>query len=310
MLAVVFPGQGSQKVGMGRALAARFAVARRTFEEADEALGFDLTRIGFEGPEEELRLTANAQPAILATSIAIWRALQQRCPIAPGAVAGHSLGEYTALVCAGALTFADALRLVHLRGRLMQQAVPAGTGGMAALIGLEERAVVQLCADAAGDEVLEPANFNGAGQVVIAGDLPAVQRALSLARKRGARGVPLRVSAPFHCSLMQPAAEGLAAALETVPIRRPEIPVVSNVDAEPNQEPGRVARLLVRQMTAPVRWEASVRRLVAMGCEQVVEVGPGKVLSGLIRRTAAGLSLQQVEDPDHVESFGPGGGQR
>ena len=243
--AFVFPGQGSQKVGMGRALSEAFAEAKAVFAEADDALGYPLSKICFEGPEAELTLTANAQPAILATSVAALRVLAARSAVRPIAVAGHSLGEYSALVAAGALRLADALRLVHMRGKFMQDAVPAGAGAMAAILGLTADDVAAVCREAAGAEVVSPANLNGGGQVVIAGHKGAVDRACAAAKSRGAkRAIPLAVSAPFHCALMQPAAERLAAELARVEVKSPEVPVVSNVEATPNQDAARVKDLL------------------------------------------------------------------
>src|SRR5262245_23528976 len=254
--AFVFPGQGSQKVGMGRALHDKYPESRAVFAEADEALGYSLSKLCFEGPEAELTLTANAQPAILATSVAALRALEARAPVRPVAVAGHSLGEYSALVAAGALRLADAVRLVHMRGKFMQDAVPAGQGAMAAIIGLAGDDVAAVCRDAANGQVVSAANLNGGGQVVIAGHKDAVDRACAAAKSRGAKLVKLlAVSAPFHCALMQPAADRLASELAQVEVKSPAVPVVSNVEATPNQDAARVKDLLARQVTAPVRWE-------------------------------------------------------
>jgi [acyl-carrier-protein] S-malonyltransferase len=287
--ALLFPGQGSQCVGMGRRLAADHAVARATFEEADDALGQPLTRLCFEGPDAELIRTENAQPAILAISIATWRALASEVEIAPSWLAGHSLGEYSALVVAGALPFADALRLVHARGRLMQQAVPQGRGAMAAIFGLAAEAVEQACAEAADGEVVAPANLNGAGQIVIAGEGTAVRRAIEIATRAGGRAIELAVSAPFHCALMAPAAEGLARALAAVRLDTMRLPVVTNVEATLNQDADRVAALLVRQVTAPVRWEASMQLLQRLGCARAIEIGPGQVLTKLLQRMRLGI---------------------
>jgi [acyl-carrier-protein] S-malonyltransferase len=299
--ALLFPGQGSQKVGMGRALHDADAGARALFAEADAVLGYPLSKICFEGPEAELTSTANAQPAILTVSIAALGFLRARSAVAPVAVAGHSLGEYSALVATGALRFSDAVRLVHLRGKFMQEAVPAGVGAMAAILGLAADEVAAACREAAGAEVVSPANLNGGGQVVIAGHKAAVERACAAAKARGAkRAVPLAVSAPFHCALMQPAADRLAAELERVEIAAPEVPVVTNVEAAPNQDPTRVRDLLTRQVTAPVRWEESVERLASMGVTRAIEVGAGNVLAGLVRRIAPAITIASAGDPEAI----------
>jgi len=302
-VALLFPGQGSQKVGMGRDLYQAHPEARAVFDEADATLGFALSKICFEGPESELTLTANAQPAILTTSSAALRVLAARSSLRPLALAGHSLGEYSALVAAGALRFADAVRLVHLRGKFMQEAVPPGVGAMAAILGLGAPEVAAVCLEVAGDEVVSPANLNGGGQVVIAGHKAAVERACVAAKARGAkRALPLAVSAPFHCALMRPAAERLARELERVEIAAPAWPVVTNVEAEPNSDPGRIRELLTRQVTAPVRWEESVERLASMGVAQAIEVGFGSVLAGLVRRIAPALAVHAAGDVGSIDS--------
>jgi len=289
----LFPGQGSQRVGMGRDLAAEFVVARRTFEEADDRLGVALSRLCFEGPEETLRLTANAQPAILTASVAAYRALEEVTGLEPAAVAGHSLGEWSALVAAGALGLGDAVVGVRERGRLMQEAVPPGEGAMAAILGLDADAVAALCAEAAEADVLVPANLNGGGQVVVAGHARAVDRLLPLAAARGARAQLLAVSAPFHCPLMEPAATG-------VTFHAPRLPVVSSVEARPVRGAAELPGLLVKQVTAPVRWEETVRALAALGATLALETGPGRVLSGLSRRIAPALVSVPAGDVDGI----------
>jgi [acyl-carrier-protein] S-malonyltransferase len=284
VIAFVFPGQGAQKVGMGRALADTFPICRATFDEADAALGRPLSRIIFDGPEEQLTLTENTQPAILAVSTAAARLLSSR-GIVPAFVAGHSLGEYSANVAAGTFAFADALRLVRRRGQYMQEAVPAGEGAMAAVLGLDADQVAQACAEAADGDVVSAANLNGAGQVVIAGASRAVARAGERAKALGAkRVIPLTVSAPFHCALMKPAEERLAPELRSIQAHSPRVPIVANVDAEPKRDAASAIEALVQQVSMPVRWEAVVRRLASEGVTTYVEVGPGTVLSGLVRK--------------------------
>jgi [acyl-carrier-protein] S-malonyltransferase len=294
--ALLFPGQGSQRVGMGRQLAAEYAEARATMAEADDALDFRLSRLCYEGPESELTRTEFCQPAILAVSVALWRSLGARHALTPRWVAGHSLGEYSALVVASALTFRDAVRLVRLRGRLMQSAVPEGEGTMAAIVGLDDTAVAELCAAAAEGDVVSPANFNGAGQVVVAGHCAAVARAMAAARTAVARVIPLTVSAPFHCALMAPVAAELAAALAKIEVRAPRIPVIANVDAAPHHEGAGVRDGLVAQVTAPVRWAESMRLLQSFGCRRAIEVGPGQVLAKLVQRMRLGIATAGIED--------------
>lgn len=298
-LALLFPGQGSQKVGMGLQLADEFPAAKSVFEEADSALGMNLSRLCFEGPEEELRLTANTQPAILTTSIAALRALQSQLEIAPELAAGHSLGEYSALVAAGAIDFAGAVRAVRERGRLMQEACPPGQGAMAALIGLEMDLVNEVCSTAcAGDEIVVPANLNAPGQIVVAGHAGAVRRAVGIAKERGGRmSVELNVSAPFHCPLMKPAQQRMASVLDQVKVSRPAFGVIANVDAQVNDDSARVVPLLLEQITAPVRWEESMRTLGAAGVTNAIELGAGRVLAGLMRRISRDVSVHPTEDP-------------
>ena len=283
-IAFLFPGQGSQAPGMGLELAENYAAARKVFEEADTALGFSLSKLCFEGPAEELQLTANTQPAILAASVAAARVLEEK-GIQPDYVAGHSLGEYSALVAAGSLELADALRLVRKRGEYMQEAVPVGQGAMAALLGLDAGAVDEVCHEAAGGEVVSPANLNSPAQIVIAGHRAAVERAVELAKARGAkRAILLNVSAPFHCSLMQAAQDRLSVDLDEVAIGDPRVPLVNNADAAIVRTAETVRDGLKRQVTSPVRWTDSMLALCKEGVGQFVEVGPGKVLSGLIRQ--------------------------
>lgn len=306
--AFVFPGQGSQAVGMGKALGDAFAPAREVYEEVDDALGQRLSKLMFEGPADELTLTENAQPALMAASIAVLRVLEAEAGIelgqAAGFVAGHSLGEYSALAAARALDLADAARLLKTRGQAMQAAVPVGAGAMAALLGAELDLATAIAEDAAGGEVCAVANDNGAGQCVVSGAASAVDRAIALAEERGVkRAIKLQVSAPFHCALMQPAAEAMAAALEAVALKPPRVPVVANVTAAPVSDPDTIRRLLVEQITSMVRWRESVLAMRAAGVDTQVELGAGKVLSGLARRIDRDLSTLNAETPDDIEAL-------
>ena len=304
MIAFVFPGQGAQKVGMGQTLAEQFPVCRDTFAEADDALGESLSTLCFDGPEDRLMLTENTQPAILAMSVAVHRLVESNGGRAHF-VAGHSLGEYSAHVAAGTLSFADALRTVRRRGQYMQEAVPVGEGAMAAILGLDAEGVSRACADAASEsgQVVSPANLNAPGQVVIAGNAAAVALASHKAKALGAkRAIPLAVSAPFHCALMKPAEERLAPELRALHAQAPRIPVVANVDAEPKRDAVSAIEALVRQVSSPVRWEDVVKRLSAEGVTTVVELGPGSVLSGLVKKIDRGITVMNIEQPDHVSS--------
>jgi malonyl CoA-acyl carrier protein transacylase len=301
MFAFVFPGQGSQQVGMGKALAERFPVARRVYEEADDALGFSISKVCWEGPEGDLNLTANCQPAILTTSIAALRVLEAETGLSPIVVAGHSLGEFSALVCAKAMGLADAVRVVYLRGRFMQEAVAPDQGAMVAVMGAPISEVTALCAEAAQGDVLCPANYNGPTQTVVAGTREAVERLTALAQKRSWLVKPLRVSAPFHCSLMQPAAERLARELASLPLGTPVVPVLSNVSAVPHDPASSIAEMLVRQVTAPVQWEGCVRYMIAAGVREIVEVGAGTALSAMTRRMDEKLVLQHAGAPEDID---------
>jgi [acyl-carrier-protein] S-malonyltransferase len=297
-VAFVFPGQGSQAVGMGKDLFDNFPAAREVFEQADEALEFPIAAMCFEGNEEDLQLTANTQPAILATSIAAFRAMESEGYPQPGFVAGHSLGEYSALVAAGVLDFADALRTVRKRGTYMQEAVPVGIGAMAAILGLDVETIELGCAEASQGEVCSPANINSPSQVVIAGNCDAVDRACEILKAKGAkRAIKLNVSAPFHCDLMMPAQERLAVDLGDLSYGDMRFTVVHNVDAEPNDDASKVSEALTRQVSSPVKWLQSVQKLRELGVDKFVEVGPGKVLTGLLRqidREATGMNVENT----------------
>ncbi len=295
-IAFLFPGQGSQAVGMGKELAEKYPVARQTFEEADAALGYKLSQLCFEGPEDQLRLTEITQPAILTASIAAYRVLVEK-GLKPGFVAGHSLGEYSAHVAAGTFNFADAVRTVRNRGKYMQEAVPVGVGAMAAILGMDLDKLAALCGDAAQGEVCEPANINSPGQIVISGHAAAINRAIKLAEERGAKkAVLLPVSAPFHCSLMKPAQDRLAADLQALNFQNPSIPVVCNVDAISIDDAERSRDALIRQVTGSVKWEQSIRLLMERGVQTFVEVGPGKVLWGLMRQIDRSKTCLNVGD--------------
>jgi [acyl-carrier-protein] S-malonyltransferase len=295
-VAFLFPGQGSQAVGMGKNLCDRYPVARATFEEADQALGIKLSQLCFEGPEEQLKLTENTQPAILTASVAVWRVLNEK-EIKPTFAAGHSLGEYSAHVAAGTLSLADAVRTVRNRGRYMQVAVPVGSGAMAAILGMDLDGVTGVCADARQGEICEPANINSPEQIVISGHAGAVERAAQLAAERGAkRAKLLPVSAPFHCSLMKPAEERLAIDLNNLPFSAPRIPVVCNVYARPVEEANTAREALIHQVTGSVRWSESMHWLIQHGVQTFLEVGPGKVLCGLMRQIDRTKKCLNVED--------------
>ncbi|NVK43674.1 MAG: ACP S-malonyltransferase [Oceanospirillaceae bacterium] len=297
-LAFVFPGQGSQHLGMLAELAESHTIIQDTFAEASEALGFDLWNLVQQGPEEELNKTENTQPALLAAGVALWRLWQQQGGAAPAVMAGHSLGEYTALVCAGAIDFVDGVRLVQARGRYMQQAVPAGSGAMAAILGLDDDAIAKACEDAAEGQVVSPVNFNCPGQVVIAGEKDAVARAVEACKAAGAkRAVPLPVSVPSHCALMRPAAEQLAQDLAQIEVRQPQTPVIQNVDAKVPASVEELKENLLAQLYSPVLWTSSVQAMLAQGVETTIECGPGKVLSGLNKKVQRSLNVAAINEP-------------
>ncbi|MFY1006524.1 ACP S-malonyltransferase [Pasteurella multocida] len=296
--AMVFPGQGSQAVGMLAELSTEYPVVEETFKQASDVLGYDLWQLVQQGPAEELNKTWQTQPALLAASVAIYRVWQEKYPhLKPDVMAGHSLGEYSALVCAGALDFQDAVKLVELRGKLMQQAVPEGTGAMYAIIGLDNEAIISACADAAQGEVVSAVNFNSPGQVVIAGAKAAVERAAAACKDAGAkRALPLAVSVPSHCALMKPAADQLAVSLDNIAIRTPTTAVINNVDVVCETENSEIRHALVRQLYSPVRWTETVERMAKDGVQVLVEVGPNKVLTGLTKRIVADLQATAVND--------------
>lgn len=302
--ALLFPGQGSQRVGMGRDLAVKFPTAKRTYEEADDALGFAISAICWDGPEDALTLTQNTQPAILTTSIAVFRVLAER-GLSFDVVAGHSLGEWSALVAAGALSLKDAVKLTHLRGQFMQEAVPVGIGAMAAIMGVPLDKLKEVCAKASGEsEPVEPANLNGGGQIVISGHTSAVDRAIPLAKEAGAKiAKKLAVSAPFHCSLMQPAKQRLSVALADTVISTPRVPVVANVTAAPTTDAAQIKDLLIEQVTAPVRWEESIQAIAKLGVTKAYELGSGAVLKGLVKRIAETIDVTTIGEPHEVEAF-------
>jgi [acyl-carrier-protein] S-malonyltransferase len=302
--AFVFPGQGSQYAGMGKDVAEKFPAARKVFDDIDAALGYSISRLCFEGPEEQLKLTENTQPAILAVSSAIHAVLEEQGAARRDLVAGHSLGEYSAIVSVGGLMPAEAAKIVHLRGRFMQDAVPVGTGGMAALIGPSIEDAKAICEEAAQGEVLSVANINAPGQIVIAGTKSGIERAIEVAKKRGVRrALPLPVSAPFHCELMKPAEERLKPILDEASFKDLWVALVSNVDASPIGTATAVRNALLRQVASPVRWVESVQKMVSMGVKRFVEVGPGNVLAGLIKRIDAGVEVVNVSDVHSIEAF-------
>ena len=302
--AIAFPGQGSQSVGMLAEMAAEYPVVKATFDEASQVLGYDLFQLVMDGPAEELNKTWRTQPALLTSSVALWRVWQSINAPMPAMMAGHSLGEYSALVCSGALAFADAVKLVELRGLAMQEAVPEGVGAMAAIIGLDNESIAANCEKAAQGQVVSPVNFNSPGQVVIAGHKEAVERANVLMKESGAkRALPLPVSVPSHCALMKPAAEKLAIALQSIEIKSPTIPVINNVDVTAETDAARIKDALVRQLFSPVRWTETVESVANAGVEFEVEMGPGKVLSGLVKRIDKGVDGAAINDPASLQDI-------
>ncbi len=301
--AFLFPGQGSQWVGMGKELFDNFSLVKRLFEEADDALRFSISKLCFQGPEEALKLTENTQPAILTTSVACLRVLQAEKGVTPQLAAGHSLGEYSALVASGALAFSDTVGIVRLRGRFMQEAVPVGEGAMAAILGMEREEVERLCEEAAEEEVVAPANYNGPGQIVISGHTKAVQRAVEKVKQKGKKALLLPVSAPFHSRLMKEAGDRLGKKLEPIPVGDMRIPVVTNVEAEINAVKEKVKPLLVSQVSSPVLWEDSMKRMVRAGIERMIEIGPGRVLSGLMKRIDSKIETGNIEDIETLKKI-------
>jgi len=300
--AFLFPGQGSQYVGMGRELKENFKIAADVFAEADDALGEKLSQLCFEGPEDDLKLTMNTQPAILTVSVAALRVLQQESPITPELVAGHSLGEFSALVASGTISFADAVRIVRKRGTFMQEAVPVGVGGMAAILGMDTDAIETICKESAQGQFVAPANYNAPGQIVISGHVEAVKRAAEMAEATGAKRVALlAVSAPFHSALMKPAADRLGEALEDIEIGGLDVPVLSNVEADFYSSKEDVRRLLTRQVDHPVRWIEEMNRMMESGIENAIEVGPGKVLFGLMRKISRAVKMKNVENTETLK---------